>query len=305
MVVVFKILQVILALSVLVAIHEFGHFLFAKIFGIRVDKFFLFFDVNGVKLFSSKSAWFTKIFPKAADSETEYGIGWLPLGGYCKINGMVDESFDVEGLKEDPKPWEFRSKKAWKRLLVMAGGVMFNFFLAIIAYTSILSIWGESYIANEGNAIYVNDLSYDMGFRNGDRILDMDGYVPENFGLLQADLVRRSVRCVNVLRDGDTAALFMDSARVGEILNSSGMFQLAVPFVIDSFGEGSPNAGADLQHGDRIFAIDSIKVDFVQDARPLLDARAGSEITASILRGADTLSRRMIVDDNGLIGVVM
>lgn len=305
MVVVFKILQVILALSVLVAIHEFGHFLFAKIFGIRVDKFFLFFDVSGVKLFSSKSAWFTKIFPKAADSETEYGIGWLPLGGYCKINGMVDESFDVEGLKEDPKPWEFRSKKAWKRLLVMAGGVMFNFILAIIAYTSILSIWGESYIANEGNAIYVNDLSYDMGFRNGDRILDMDGYVPENFGLLQADLVRRSVRCVNVLRDGDTVALYMDSARVGEILNSSGMFQLAVPFVIDSFGEGSPNAGADLQHGDRIFAIDSIKVDFVQDARPLLDARAGSEITASILRGADTLSRRMIVDDNGLIGVVM
>lgn len=305
MVVVSKIFQVILALSVLVTIHEFGHFLFAKLFGVRVDKFFLFFDVNGVKLFSSKSAWFTRIFPKAADAETEYGIGWLPLGGYCKISGMVDESFDVEGLKEDPKPWEFRTKKAWQRLLVMAGGVLFNFFLAIVAYTSILSIWGESYIANEGNSIYVNELSYDMGFRNGDRILDMDGYAPENFGMLQADLVRRSVSCVRVLRGSDTVSLYMDYARVGEMLNSPGMFQLAVPFVIESIGEGSPNIGMDLRKGDRIFAIDSIEVSFVQDARPLLDARAGSEITASVLRGSDTLSRRMSVDDHGLIGVVM
>ena len=305
MVVLFKILQVILALSVLVTIHEFGHFLFAKVFGIKVDKFFLFFDVNGVKIFSSKSAWFTRLFPKAADSETEYGIGWLPLGGYCKICGMVDESFDVEGLKEEPKPWEFRAKKSWQRLLVMAGGVMLNFFLAIVAYTAILSIWGESYIANEGNAIYVNELSYDMGFRNGDRIIDMDGYVPENFGLLQADLARRSVRRVRVLRGCDTVSLYMDEARVGEILNSTGMFQLAVPFVIESVAEGSPNVGVDLRQGDRIFAIDSIQVDFVQDARPLLDARAGSEITASIMRGTDTLARRMTVDDRGLIGVIM
>ena len=125
MVVLIKTLQVILALSILIVIHEFGHFTFAKLFGIRVDKFFLFFDVGGVKLFSSKKTkWFTKLFPKAAEAETEYGIGWLPLGGYCKICGMIDESMDLESLKKDPQPWEFRTKKAWQRLLVMAGGVL-------------------------------------------------------------------------------------------------------------------------------------------------------------------------------------
>jgi regulator of sigma E protease len=174
MIVLIKTLQVILALSILILIHEFGHFIFAKIFGIRVDKFFLFFDAGGVKLFSTKSRWFTKLCPKAAGWETEYGIGWLPLGGYCKICGMIDESMDTEQLKSEPQPWEFRTKPAWQRLLVMAGGVLFNFILAIIVYTSLLAGWGEKYIANEGNAVYVNELAYDMGFRNGDMILRFD-----------------------------------------------------------------------------------------------------------------------------------
>ena len=123
MIVLIKALQVILALSILILIHEFGHFAFAKIFGIRVDKFYLFFDAGDKKIFSTKSGWFTRLFPKAARWETEYGIGWLPLGGYCKINGMVDESMDTEFMKTEPQPWEFRSKPAWQRLLVMAGGV--------------------------------------------------------------------------------------------------------------------------------------------------------------------------------------
>ena len=168
MIALIKTLQVILALGVLIIVHEFGHFFFAKIFGIRVDKFFLFFDAGGVKLFSTKGRLFTKIFPKAALWETEYGIGWLPLGGYCKISGMIDESMDTEHLKTDPQPWEFRSKPAWQRLLVMAGGVLFNFIFAIIMYTTILSTWGEAYISNENNCIYVNDLAHEMGFRNGD-----------------------------------------------------------------------------------------------------------------------------------------
>ena len=150
MVVIFKILQVVLALSLLIVIHELGHFTFAKLFGIKVDKFFLFFDAGGVKLFSSKeSRWFTRLFPKAAEAETEYGIGWLPLGGYCKICGMIDESLDLEQMKSDPKPWEFRTKKAWQRLLVMAGGVLYNFIFAIFAYILILAIWGQAYISNE------------------------------------------------------------------------------------------------------------------------------------------------------------
>ena len=169
MIVLMKILQVLLALSILVAIHELGHFLFAKMFRIRVDKFYLFFDIGGFALFRFK--------PKGSD--TEYGIGWLPLGGYCKIAGMIDESMDTESLKQPPQPWEFRSKPAWQRLLVMSGGVLFNFIFAIMLYIGILAGWGESYISNDGNSIYVNDLAYEMGFRNGDRILKFDDYVPE------------------------------------------------------------------------------------------------------------------------------
>ena len=191
MVVVIKILQVILALSVLILIHEAGHFMWAKIFGIRVDKFFLFFDALGVKLFSTRQAWFVRLFPKAASWETEYGIGWLPLGGYCKIAGMVDESMDTRYLRQEPQSWEFRSHPAWQRLIVMAGGVLNNFLLSIILYISILAIWGNAILRNEGHAIYVNELAYDMGFRSGDRILRFDDYEPEDFFMLQADLVRR------------------------------------------------------------------------------------------------------------------
>ncbi len=170
MVVLIKILQVILALSVLIVLHEFGHFIFAKLFGIRVDKFFLFFDLGGTKLFSSKGKWFTKLFPKAKEAKTEYGIGWLPLGGYCKINGMIDESLDMETMRQEPKPWEFRTKPAWQRLLVLSGGVLFNFLFAILVYIVIMAIWGSSFISNEGNAIYTNELGKEMGFRTGDRI---------------------------------------------------------------------------------------------------------------------------------------
>ena len=177
-----KILQVILALSVLIIIHEFGHFTFAKLFGIRVEKFYLFFDISDKKLFSTKGRFFTKLFPKAKDWETEYGIGWLPLGGYCKISGMIDESMDTEALKKEPQPWEFRTKPAWQRLLVMVGGVLYNFIFAILCYIAIMAIWGSSYIKNEGSKIYPDALAIDMGFKAGDEILRMDDYVPDRRG---------------------------------------------------------------------------------------------------------------------------
>ena len=178
MVVLIKTLQVILALSVLILIHELGHFTFAKLFGIRVDKFFLFFDFGGLKLFSTKSSWFVRLFPKAANWETEYGIGWAPLGGYCKINGMVDESMDLESLKGEPRPWEFRTKPAWQRLLVMAGGVLFNFILAILLYIAIMDIYGSTYIRNEGNAVYVNDFIYGDDFPELRAALEENNFQP-------------------------------------------------------------------------------------------------------------------------------
>ncbi len=305
MVVLMKILQVVLALSFLIVIHEAGHFTFAKIFGVRVDKFFLFFDAGGFKLFSTKGKFFTSLFPKAKDWETEYGIGWLPLGGYCKICGMIDESMDTEALKGEPKPWELRTKKAWQRLLVMAGGVLYNFIFAIVAYIGIMAVWGEAYISNEDSRIYTNELSREMGFRDGDHIIRMDDYVPENFGMLQADLARRNVSKVTVLRDGDTLDLYIDQAMIGDVLNTPGMFDLAVPFVVDSVASTSGNEDAGLLRDDRIVALDSVSTPFVQDSREYLSLRRGGTVTATVLRGEDTLSLPLQVDTAGRVGVYM
>ncbi len=304
-IVLIKTLQVILALSILILVHEFGHFLFAKIFGIRVDKFYLFFDAGDRRIFSTKSKWFTKICPKAAQWETEYGIGWLPLGGYCKIAGMVDESMDTEYLQNEPQPWEFRTKPAWQRLLVMAGGVLFNFIFAILMYTCILTKWGDSYISNEGNSIYVNELAYDMGFRNGDQILLFDDEKPENFGMLQADLARNGVKRATVLRDNDTINIYIDQNMIGDVLQSPGMFGLAVPFVISEVAETSPNKDSDLRSGDKVISIGDADVEFLQDAKPLLAELAGKTTEISLLRGADTVRIDVQVDTAGTIGVML
>ena len=293
MVIFIKALQVILALSVLIIIHEFGHFLWARLFKIRVEKFYLFFDVGGKAL--ARWHW----------GETEFGIGWLPFGGYCKIAGMVDESMDLEQLKKEPQPWEFRTHPAWQRLLVMAGGVVNNFIFAIFAYIAIMAIWGDSYIENRGNKIYVDELAYEMGFRNGDQILRFDDYEPENFGMLQADLARRNVRKATVLRGTDTLDIYIDRARIGEVLNDPMMFDLAVPIVVDSVMAGGLNAGSDLARGDRIVAYDGQGVEFVQDSRILLAQMRSQEVSASVVRGGDTLGVPVRVDSSGRIGILM
>ena len=290
MVVLMKILQVVLALSVLILFHELGHFAFAKLFGIRVDKFYLFFDLGGFKLLHFRIG------------ETEYGIGWLPLGGYCKIAGMIDESMDREFLSHEPQPWEFRSKPAWQRLLVMAGGVLFNFILAIAVYIAISGIWGHTYIQNEGNAVYVNELAREMGFRNGDRILKMDDYIPRDFGMLQADLARRDVGKVTVLRGGDTLDIYIDRRMIGSVLQTPDMFDLAVPFTVDTV-LNAVNAAV-LRRGDRIVGLDSLSVPFLQDARPVLAAHPDTSLTASVLRGQDTVALALAVDSLGHVGVI-
>lgn len=296
MVAVLKILQVILALSVLILIHEMGHFTFAKLFGIRVDKFFLFFDIGGTRLLSTKRGWFSNLFPSLKERETEYGIGWLPLGGYCKIAGMVDESMDTANLEKEPQPWEFRSKKAWKRLLVMAGGVLFNFILAVILFIVILNIWGTTYVSVSDNRIYVNELSYQMGFRSGDRILLYDDYAPENFLALQSDLARRDVSRVKVEREGDTLDIYIDKSMFPKIISSGTLFDLAVPFVVDTVPPSSPNYFSGYLRGDRIIALDTAKVEFIQDSRLFLDGKPFSEFAATVVRGADTLQLPFATD---------
>lgn len=293
MVVLIKTLQVILSLSLLIFIHELGHFMWAKIFHIRVEKFYLFFDIGG------------KAICRFRKGETEFGIGWLPLGGYCKIAGMIDESMDMEQMKRDPQPWEFRTHPAWQRLLVMAGGVLNNFIFAIIVYAMIMGIWGESFIPNKGSQVYVNDLAYDMGFRTGDEILSFDDYVPDDFGMLQADLARRNVAMASVRRGDDTLQLYIDHAMIGDVLNSPLMFDLAIPFVIDSVAAGGPNAGCGLVRGDRVLSFDGVPVEFIQDSREVLSRMRGREIEALVLRGADTLGMPVQVDTSGLLGVIL
>ncbi len=285
-----RVLQVILALSVLILIHEAGHFLWARIFKIRVDKFFLFFDVGGFKLFSFKIG------------ETEYGMGWLPLGGYCKIAGMVDESMDTESLKQEPQPWEFRSHPAWQRLLVMSGGVLNNFILALVLFISILAGWGRNYMPNE-SPVYVSALGEEMGFRTGDRILLFDDYAPEDFMDLQADLARRQVRRATVLRGTDTLDIYIDQSMIGEVLSSPGLFDVALPFVVDSVMAGSPNAASALRRGDRIVGVMGVDTPYLQDAQKVLRQYPGETVGVAVERGADTIGLSLQVDSLGMLGV--
>ncbi|MDO4213388.1 MAG: RIP metalloprotease RseP [Bacteroidales bacterium] len=293
MIILFKALQVILALSLLIFIHELGHFFWARLFGIRVEKFYLFFDIGGVRLASWK--W----------GDTEFGIGWLPLGGYCKIAGMVDESMDLESLKGEPQKWEFRTHPAWQRMLVMAGGILNNLIFAILAFIVIMAIWGSAFIPNDGNRIYVNELAYEMGFRSGDQVIAFDDYHPSDFSRLQADLARRNVHKATVLRGNDTVNIYIDHAMIGEVISVPNMFDLAVPFVIDSVAASGANAASDLRRGDRIIAFEGRRVEFVQDSREVLAELKDRKIEATVVRQADTLAMHVQVDSSGRIGVYM
>jgi regulator of sigma E protease len=212
---------------------------------------------------------------------------------------------DTEQLASEPQPWEFRSKPAWQRLLVMAGGVLFNFILAIFTYTAILASWGESYISNEGKCIYTNELAKDMGFRNGDHIISFDDYYPENFGMLQADFARQMADKATVLRDSDTVDIYIDHSKIGDVLKNPGMFDLALPFTVLEVPAESPNHGAGLAAGDMIIGVDSSEIRYVQDAWPILAEHAGETVSVSVLREADTLAFTLQVDTTGRLGVLL
>ena len=296
MVILIKILQVVAALSLLVLVHEFGHFVFARLFKIRVEKFYLFFD-----------PWFSLFKFKPKGSDTEYGIGWLPLGGYCKISGMIDESMDKEALKEEPKPWEFRSKPAWQRFFVMFGGVFFNFILAILIYSATLFTWGEEYLKNE-DAIYgvqCNELAREIGFKNGDKIISVDGQPVEKFQDIQIDIARNQDGSVKDLRDGAEVTININPNYIPAILNTPGMFTLRVPFEILSIPDSSLNANAGLMPGDRVAEVDSQKVFIVQDIQEILKQHKSDTVNCVINRGGVMIPKKLLVDTAGRIGVYL
>ena len=313
--VIIKITQLVLALSLLVLVHELGHFLFARMFKIRVDKFYLFFNptfsllrakrYNGKWHFSFLSSSVPKEWDEYLDV-TEYGIGWLPLGGYCKIAGMIDESMDKEQLKQAPQPWEFRTKPAWQRLLVMVGGVLFNIILGFLIYAGILFTWGDTYLANE-DAIYgieATALAQEMGFRDGDKILFLDGEKVERFYDIQGMMVRNRTQTVVALREKDTVAVTISPSYLPALLKTPDVFNLAYPLTVREIPDSSQNIHSGLQAGDRVIEIDSISTPMFHNIRSALEHKKGQLISARILRGNDSLQIPLRVDEEGRIGVL-
>lgn len=287
-----KILQLITSLSLLVLIHEFGHYLFARIFKCRVEKFYLFFD-----------PWFSIFKKKIGD--TEYGIGWLPLGGYCKISGMVDESMDKDQLAEPAKPWEYRSKPAWQRLLIIVGGVMMNFLLAVIIYIGITFAWGDSYVKNSdvhsGYAFSQEALA--LGFRNGDKIISVDGVPVESAHGVHMDILLASKREVEIDRNGESVTIIVPDDRVKNILNVRNLISLRLPFTIAMVDPQGNAVTAGVMVGDTIKAIDSVSIEFFDQSPALLANKKNDTVMLTVARGAQMLELPVLVNEDGKIGV--
>lgn len=240
-------LQVIMSLSLLVIIHEGGHFLFSRLFKVKVEKFYIFFD-----------PWFALFKFKPKKSDTEYGIGWVPLGGYVKIAGMIDESMDTEQMKQPVQPWEFRAKPAWQRLLIMVGGVVMNFLLALFIYSMILFAWGDSYVSLQDmtHGMKFNERAQEIGFRDGDILLRADEKLLERFNM---DMLRAisEARTVTVLRQGKETEVYMPEISLLEMAKEDPMFvETLVPNVVDSVIPDGGLARAGIRKGDRLLAID-------------------------------------------------
>lgn len=257
MIVLIKALQLILSLSILVVLHEGGHFLFAKLFRVRVEKFFLFFD-PWFHLFSTKDKWFVRLFPRAGRTETQYGVGWLPFGGYVKISGMIDESMDTEQMRQPVQPYEFRAKPAWQRLLIMIGGVLVNFLLALFIYIMILFACGEQYISMRDMSLgfRFNEQAHSLGFVDGDQILAADGC---DIVRWEGDVYRTlsTAQYVTVLRQGQSVNVNMPGdLNLIEMIQSTPPFvEPFMPCVIDSVLLGSPAEIGGLRSGDKLIAF--------------------------------------------------
>ncbi|MEN9919436.1 MAG: metalloprotease RseP [Bacteroidota bacterium] len=293
-----KALQLILSLSILVLVHEFGHFLFARIFKIRVEKFYLFFD-PGFSLFKYK--------PK--NSDTEYGIGWLPLGGYVKIAGMMDESMDKEQLAQPAQPWEFRSKPTWQRLLVMIGGVLFNIILAIFIYAMILFTWGDSYIpfksANRG--MEFSQAAKDAGFVDGDKIMSADGkelkfHMDKTLDMNTLMTFMNSKQVV-VERNGEQKTVDLADDFADKIIGSKKVaYEIIVPAVVDSVLPNTEANRIGLAKGDSIVSINESSITSFSSLRKAVSANLSKQISMGYYRQDSLYTTTAQVDSMGLLG---
>lgn len=305
-----KLLQVILSLSILVVLHEGGHFLPAKWFKTRVEKFYLFFN-PGFELFKKKIG------------ETEYGLGWLPFGGYVKIAGMIDESFDKEQMQGEPQPWEFRSKPAWQRFIIMVGGVTVNLILGVFLFMMIYGVYGEKYIPAESvtTGIYVDTLGYNMGLRTGDKILKYGDNDFEKFepGAVISGIVLNGDKTITVERDRKEVVVPIDP-KYTAILSSQKMksivfFDARTPYEVGQVrkagktlglfkkGEDGPAFKAGLEAGDKIVTLNNQPITYYDQAIEITRKNAGQEIPISIKRGDKILNKTITPTEEGRLGV--
>ena len=296
MTILIKILQLLLSLSILVIVHELGHFVMAKCFKTRVEKFYLFFD-----------PWFSLFSFKKG--ETEYGIGWLPLGGYVKISGMIDESLDKEQLKQPPKPYEFRSKKAWQRLLIMTGGVIFNFILALIIYVLVLYAWGETYLptANVKYGIETDSTGHAIGLKNGDKVVSVDNQHIENFMQIIPDILLNDRKSIQVERSGEKINIPIPPEYIPKLLKGKGYIDVRTPFspfVISKFAKESPARTAGVMEGDELTGIADSTFEYYDEFQNYLLQNRNKTVILNILRQNEKLDIPVVVSEAGMLGVV-
>lgn len=290
-----KALQLILSLSLLVLVHEFGHFIFARLFKVRVEKFYLFFD-----------PWFSLFKFKPKNSDTEYGIGWLPLGGYCKISGMIDESMDKEQMAQPAQPYEFRSKPAGQRLMIMVGGVLFNFILALFIYSMVLFAWGDTYLPlkNVKQGMDFSETFINVGFWDGDILLRADDEELERYN---EDCLRKVVEAhnVTVLRDGvETVIPIPDDMMQRVLRDKQGFAAYRFPMVVKNLSaDDMPAAQAGMQPGDSIVSINDVPVVTYYEAAAMLAENKSKEITLGYYRDGELRSASLVPDSLGRIGV--
>lgn len=286
--------QLILSLSILVILHELGHFIPARLFKTRVEKFYLFFD-----------PWFSLFKTKKGD--TEYGIGWLPLGGYVKISGMVDESMDKEQMALPPQPWEFRSKPAWQRLIIMIGGVTVNLILGMFLFAMVLFVWGKEImpLKNAPNGIMVGDsVALAAGFRSGDQILEVNGKVPYSFSEANLALLLDKPTFVKVLRNGQALNIPVapDFAEKVIAQREPKLFFPAFPAVVKQIDDTATNYKAGLRNNDHIIAVNAEPTLWFADLQIALRKNKGKVVPVSVVRGSDSLTLDLSISAEGMIG---
>ncbi|MCK9400388.1 MAG: RIP metalloprotease RseP [Bacteroidales bacterium] len=290
-----KIAQLLLSLSILVVFHEFGHFLAAKAFKTRVEKFYLFFN-----------PWFSLFKFKFKD--TEYGMGWLPLGGYVKISGMIDESMDREAMKKEPQSWEFRSKPALQRLIIMIGGVTVNVLLAFVIYIGILAVWGEQYLpTSQVNkyGIVADSLASEMGLQNGDRILSVNQQVVNDFNKIPMILILEEAKTIRVERDGQILDLAIPQGILGKLVKHKDPNFLSprFPFEVEGFSNQSTAKDAGIEVQDKIISINGEPTNYFDEFARSVKSHKGETVQAVVVRGNDTLLFSMQVSTEGLVGI--